>query len=186
MRILFLALFSVVSLLGQIGPDFTLSNSPPSVPWTSFFYRDGSSNLEYTCTALSIQPTYTWRRSDATLTSIAVSTNTATATFSSAHGLSAGNRFVVGGATVDTDLNGSYIVTSVGSTTVVFTTASVADATYTESTLYLYTNAPQLNQLVWSIKKLFYTSTNIDRAAWAEGDTSTTKRCSTRTTYAFN
>ncbi len=77
-------------------------------------------------------------RAASTLTSISVTTNTATATTSAAHGLHVGQSIVVAGATVDTDLNATYAIATVPtSTTFTFTTVNVTGAptVYTESTL---------------------------------------------------
>lgn len=71
----------------------------------------------------------------ATLTSIAVATNVGTVTWP-AHGLEAGCSVTISGATVDTDLNGTYIIATVSTVDAfTITTAAVADGTYTESTL---------------------------------------------------
>lgn len=159
-------------------------------------YRDGGSNVEYLCYADSpnatsifavtasgsVQPNTTI--AIANITSIVVSTNTATLTTTQAHGLRVGARITVSGATVDTDLNGAYTVATVGSgTTLTFTTASVANATYNEATLLVRTNAPRSNSKVWSIQRNFYTSTSFDRAVWAWGSPAAEFACDSRTAY---
>jgi hypothetical protein len=78
----------------------------------------------------------TWSIPAVTLTSIAVSSNVATATIPVAHYMVTGDRVTVSGATVDTDLNGIYPIASTPTpTTFTFATTSVADATYTDAAL---------------------------------------------------
>lgn len=70
------------------------------------------------------------------LTNIIVTSNSAVMTvFSTSPTVKIGDPLYIYGASVDTDLNGYWTVTGVTATTVSFTTASVANATYTESTL---------------------------------------------------
>lgn len=119
--------------------------------------------------------------------SISDSTNTATVTTSRAHGLAVGNQVVVAGVTADTDLNGTYVIATVPSTTsFTFISASVTDATYSEPGLTISTTAPLSNASVWAIQKNFYTTTYLDRSAWASGSTAFTKACDSRATYSYN
>jgi hypothetical protein len=172
------------------------SDRPAPESTEDLYFYDGSSNLEYICTAdtpsvisvfgvtaaLSNQP-----RSSigaVTITNIVDATNTATATFSGAHGLAVGHRIVVSGGTVDTDLNGTYTVATVAdSTHITFTTANVSDATYTDTGLIITTTAPRSNSNVWSIKKFSYTSTSINRGRWLNGTPAGNLACDSRTTY---
>jgi len=143
MRYLALLLITFVSLLAAEGPVVNQSAGPPPTAWTTLYFYDGSSNLEYVCYADPDQPTVTFgevavtfARSDTTLTDITDSGNTSTATTAAAHYLPVGATVVVSGATVDADLNGTYTVVTVPSNvTFTFTTADVSDAAYTESTL---------------------------------------------------
>lgn len=97
------------------------------------------------------------KRSDSTLTSIVVLTNTATVTCATACGAWVGMRVKVYGATVDTDLNGDYtVLTTPTSTTYTLTTASVANATYTESTLTVSTVNPLTTSPIWGLTALKY------------------------------
>ena len=182
--LLSLLIFSVLAF-GQ-APEYTQSQLPPNTPVTLLQYRDGSNNVEYVCKALSNQPTYTWSVAAATLVSIVVSSNTATITFSANHGLAVGNRLSIRGGTVDADINADYLVATGGTTTLTVTTSAVADGTYTDATLVLYTTAPRNNAAMWSIYRNFYTTTYLDRTSWAEGSSAMTKTCSSRTTYAYN
>ena len=76
-----------------------------------------------------------FKRSDTTLTSIVVSSNVGTVT-APLHGRVVGELVHVTGATVDTDLNGLYVVQSVpGVNQFTINTTNVSNATYTESTL---------------------------------------------------
>jgi|WetSurMetagenome_2_1015567.scaffolds.fasta_scaffold01336_8 hypothetical protein len=70
-----------------------------------------------------------------TLTNIVVNTNQGTATTVFPHLLITGDTVVVSGATVDSDLNGTYTITSFTPFTYTFTTSAVADATYTDAGL---------------------------------------------------
>ena len=166
-------------------PEYTQSISPPNTPYSYLIFRDGSNNIEYICRALSRQPSFDWRVSDTTLTSIVVSSNTATVTTASAHGLAVGNQVSVFGSAVAA-LNGGYQVATVGATTFTFTTSGVSDATYNNAELGVGTTAPRSNASIWSIQKFFYTTSLIDRFGWADSSTSTNKSCSDRTTYAYN
>lgn len=192
MRTLTIFLLSISGLFAQTSPEYTPSISPPNTPYTSLFFRDGSENIEYICKALSVQPTYVWYAAGNTpvLTSIVDSSNTATATTATAHGLSIGNRVQIFGVATDTDLNNTYIIASTPSdTTFTFTTASVTDNTYdgtTDPLMKMSTNAARTTASVWAIQKNFYTTTYADRSAWAEGSTALTKSCADRATYAYN
>lgn len=192
MRTLTILFLSIAGLFAQTSPEYTQSVAPPTTPYTSLFYRDGSSNVEYICKALSNQPTYVWYAANGTpvLTSIVDSTNTATITTATDHGLLAGNRVQIFGVTSDVDLNGSYVIATVPSgNTFTITTANVTDGTYngtSDSGMKMSTNSPRTTASVWSIQRNFYTTTYIDRTAWAEGTTATTNACSSRTSYAYN
>jgi len=100
---------------------------------------------------------YRWTRAASTLTSVVVLTNVGTVTTSTAHGLTVGQKVVITGATVDTDLNATYRVVSVTSTTVfTIATVNVGNATYTDAGMVLSTNAPLTTQPIWAIKFLTY------------------------------
>ena len=186
-RLIMLALACVAAVLAQDGPTVVQSEGPPNSKWTSLLFRDGSSNTEYVCFAPLRQPTFTFRRSGTspTITQIVDSGTTGTVTFSAAHGLAVGNRIVISGATVDTDLNGTYLVATVGSsTTLTITTASVTDATYTDATLAIATSAPRSSVAIWTIQRIFYTSTEADRTTWAEGGNGN-QICDNRASLAY-
>lgn len=114
------------------GLEFVASGLPSSLRKYKIY---SASNT----TPITVQMDMTAKVSDLTLTSIVNSGTTATITFHSTHygtvELQAGDTITISGATVDTDLNGTYTVNSKTSTTVTVTTASVTNATYTESTL---------------------------------------------------
>jgi hypothetical protein len=75
---------------------------------------------------------------DMLVTSITDSSNTATVVTPSNHGLVTGDIVKVTGATVDTDLNGFYAVTVTGVKGFTFTSGSVTDTAYTETTLRIF------------------------------------------------
>ncbi len=69
------------------------------------------------------------------VTSMTDAANTCTVVTPENHGLATGDTIKVTGATVDTALNGFYAVTVTGVKGFTFTSAALADAAYTESTL---------------------------------------------------
>jgi hypothetical protein len=167
-------------LCAQEGAPVNVSEGPPIIGYTQLYFYDGSNNLEYVCSAKSLQPEFQWLRSDTTLTSIVDSSNTSTITTSSAHGLSVGNLITIRGATVDADLNGTYYVQSVNSsTTFTITTSNVTDATYNESTLVISTNAPRSTANIWSILKISYNGTNMIRKQRSVGNAACDNRATT-------
>lgn len=195
MKILVLAVLCAAALFSQGGPPVNQVDGPPPAPIVQLFDYSGSSliykgfapaflqsssvcaNLGATCI----------QRTDSTLTSIAVATNVATVTCASACGVWQGQRVTVSGATVDTDLNGTYTVTSdtsTSATTYTFTTANVADATYNEATLRISTNSPLTTQAMWAIQ-IFKTDTssNTSTISWANNSVSYGLAWSNRTTY---
>lgn len=185
MRTLTVLFVSALGLFAQNSPEFTQSIAPPVTPYSYLMFRDGSGNVQYICRALSVQPSFSWVRSDATLTSIVDATNVATATTSTSHGLAIGNVVNVYGSTTAA-LNGRYLITAVTSNTFQFTTAGVADGTYDNTALGVATVSPRSNANVWSIQRFFYTGTLMDRFGWAEGATALRYSCDDRATYAYN
>ncbi len=189
---LLLSLYMAVILFSfrgaaQDGTSVSPSQGPPYVAYTSLYFYDGSGRIEYICQAKSAQDNFQWKRSDSTLTSIVVLTNTGTVTTSTANGLAVGNRVTVSGATVDTDLNGTYFIQAITSSTVfTITTASVANATYTESTLKVETTAPRSTAPVWDIKKYIYNGsglvTNLQHANGASNAGKNASICDDRAT----
>lgn len=184
MRTLTLSLLLAAAVFAQ-GSPVSLVTSPPPAPTERQFFYDASSNLQYVCVAAQRGATTTVTREATTLTSIAVATNVGTVTTSSAHGLYVGARVIITGATVDTDLNGTYTVATVGSTTTyTIATTAVADATYTESTLVVSTSYPLLTAAVWAIQALTYNASNLLTGSyWANASTGYGLACTTRTSY---
>lgn len=197
-----LLLLLLLSLLSSTGHGQTIPSSPPQIAEEVLYFRDGSNNIEYRCYALVRQPVTTiFHRTAASstaplggtpanLTSIAVATNVGTATTSAAHGLRVGQLVTVTGATVDTDLNGTYRIATVPlTTTFTFTTVNVANATYNEATLYIATDYTRDSQTVWAIQKQYHTTTFIDRSTWGSLATTPTVvpssqlACSLKATY---
>ena len=128
-----------LSILGaqQLGTRVTVDPFPaPMEPTKKFIYSGNT--LTYICFTTPFGPwnnnfisaTNSWTISGSTLTSIVDSSNTATVTTVSAHGLQPGNPVTVSGVTGDSDLNGSYVIQTVPSTTTfTITTANVTDNT---------------------------------------------------------
>lgn len=172
MKIKTTATLLAVALLCSAQPNATIVNQtggpPPTPAWISKFFNDGT-NVTYECRAMSIGALTQYKRTDSTLTSIVDSGTTGTVN-ATAHNLYAGAYVTVSGATVDTDLNGSYVVKTVpDANSFTITTASVGDTTYTESTLVVSTNNPRLDAAVWAIKVFRYDTTFPDLVKWAKG-----------------
>ena len=150
---------------------------------------DDNGNPIYVGSARSSQPYKTqWVKVAGTLTSIVVAANVGTVN-KTAHGLYVGARVTVLGATVDTDLNGSYIIATVpGVDSFTITTVAVANGTYIESTLEVDTLAPRTNDTVWSIRKLSYTApfTYPTLEQWPESSSAEMFAWDSRTTYAYH
>ncbi len=175
-----LVLLAAVAMYGQDGTPVNDSQGPPYVSYTTILKYSGA-DLVATCQARSQQPTATFIISGATpyaLTSIAVATNVGTVTTVSAHGLGVNDKIVVAGATVDTDLNGTYKIATVGSTTT-FTvaTVAVADATYTEAGLKFTTNAPRTTQPIWAITKFALAAAVLQSVKWVNGSAGMNQIC---------
>lgn len=192
MKAILLILFASVLSFGQFAQEVVTSESSADTPITSLFFRDGSNNTQYVCKALSTQPIYGWYWSppsgSGTITSISVTSNVATITFSANHGLQSSNRLILGAATT-ASLAGSYVVTVTGATTLTIPTSGVANGNITSGTdpnLVISTNAPRSNATGWSIFILTYTTTYVNSKQWAEGTTAYTKICDNRATYAYN
>lgn len=137
------------------GPVVNQSIGPPVSAWTTLYFYDGSSDLEFICHSRPNQPEKVLKKvllkSDASLTEIVVSSDVATVETPTVHGLQVGDKIVISGATVDTDLNGTYIVTSVPTTTTfTFVTVDVSDATYTEGTLEIAVSDDSLINIIVS------------------------------------
>lgn len=159
---------------------------------SSFNEYDGSGNLIYRCSAKSVQTSFSWRRSNTSLTSIAVSSGTGTVTTSTAHGLQVGNSVTVAGSIVG-NLNAAYKVATVGSTTTfTIATSGVPDATYNNADLTVSTTAPRTSAAQWSIRKYTYSGTNLITEQWATTSLSSsdmvtmTSVCTDRATLSYN
>jgi len=152
---------------------------------TTLFFYSGT-DLEYTCEAPAIQPAFYWSRNNSTLTNIVDSSNTGTATTSTAHGLQIGNKVTVSGGTVDTDINGTFIILTVPSTTTfTYASASVSDATYTESTLRIMTTAPRDTAGIWKVKKFRTVSALLQSVQTAVGGRPYGQVCADRATLDY-
>jgi hypothetical protein len=151
-------------MFGQNGQMVNqVSGSPPNSVVQQLQYS--GSTLEAVCYGPALNPLTTFYKSSSTLTNIAVSTGTATITFSSTSYLWQGAQITVAGSAT-TALNGSYRVTAVSGSTATFTTAAV-DGTYTDAGLTVSTTAPLLNAKVWAIQILVYSGANLINTYWA-------------------
>lgn len=185
-KALWLALVAIWYFLLALPPAHAQSNEAcQKQACMHLYFYDGSSNLTYICEALQRQATATTvTKAATTLINIVVSTNVATVTTSSAHKLYPGARVTVTGATVDTDLNASYVVLTVGSTTTyTFATVAVADATYTDAGLVISTNNPLTSASVWAIQIQTYISTTMAGQYMAGASRGFGLSCDSRTSY---
>jgi hypothetical protein len=163
MRLITTLAIAAAMLFGQTVPQ--PSEKPGQDTVLNFFT---GSLLDYSCYASPQQPAYSFLRSNSTITNIIVSTNTATATMPN-HGLHVGNRLVITGATVDIDLNGTYLVLTVAdANTLTFTTAGVANATYTDATLAVTTRDTRSSAAIWTVMQILYTSSNPTVIRWSD------------------
>lgn len=192
--LLLLALTLACTLCAQNSdPSVSMSGGPPAKGWTALYNYvaiTGADYVEYICLARTTQ-----KNTRATVTQIVDATNTATVTTSAAHGLAVNNQIVIAGVTGDTDLNGTYTVLTVpSSTTLTYTSASVTDATYNNAGITLTSYAPRSNDSIWAIKKFTYGGTggtSLLAIQWAvsnsSGSSSTGQgfSCDSRTTLAY-
>ncbi len=182
MRTIF-CIFAAVCLLAA-------QETPPSPGMGShrLLFYDASGNVEYACWAsTTLGVTNTFLVSDKSLTNIVVSGNTATATTLAAHGLTVGSTVVVSLATVDGDLNGTYPIATVATTTTfTFAVANVTGATYTDATLSVVNTGPKDTGVYWAIQKFFYDASNrLVKSAWADGTQTRVKACASRASYQY-
>ncbi len=179
------ALFALAAF-GQGTPVNQVSGPPPTQSSNVLLpFYDAGNNAIYICASPLQQAATTQKRSDSTLTNIVVLTNVGTVTTSAAHGLYIGARVTISGATVDTDLNATYVVTTIPSTTTyTIATVSVANATYTEATLVITTTNPLTTRPIWALLVDKFASTsanaNLIYSAW---QTSIQIICDNRTQY---
>jgi hypothetical protein len=169
-------------------PAVSISGGPPIRAWTAqYFYVPATTDIEYICSARVSQNPATLA-----VTQIVDATNTATVTTPSAHGLAVGNRVTIAGVTGDTDLNRSYVIQTVGSTTTfTVTSANVTDSTYNNAGITLRTTAPRTTQPIWAIKRFFYSGTDLVATRWAVNpakelsSTAAENICDNRATLAY-
>lgn len=193
-KAMLLLALALPSAFGQNSdPAVSISGGPPSRGWTAIYNYatiTGADYVEYICLAPANQPSLSL-----SITQIVDSSNTATVTASAAHGLSVGNRVVIAGVTGDTDLNGTYTILTVGSsTTFTFTSANVTDTTYNNTGITLTSSAPRTNRDIWAIKRFTYGGTggtSLLAVQWAVksgkviSSTGQENACDSRTTLSY-
>jgi len=169
MKTISIALLISIAAFGQA--PVNISSGPPTDAFVTLTDPGGSggaplyigqaAEFQQPTSACSYLGSTCVKRTGSTLTSIGDSSNTSTITTATAHGYWIGQRITISGATVDTDLNGTYLILTIpSSTTATITTASVTDATYTESTLQISTTQPLTTQSVWTIQAFKYDASN--------------------------
>jgi hypothetical protein len=161
-------LFALVVCLSPALLSAQVSFQYPGQSLVTQYYTSGG-NTNYICYASAIQPATIFPvNAAATLISVAVSSNVGTITFSSTSYMWPGQRIAIGGATTNTVLNGNYAVTGVsGSTATIALPLISGSPTYTDSTMYVETQAPMLNSLAWAIQVYTYSGSTATGAYWA-------------------
>jgi hypothetical protein len=189
-----LAMALPCAIFGQNSdPAVSISGGPPAKGWTVLYAYTtitSADYVEYICSARSDQPNLS-----ASVTQIVDSANTATVTTSAAHGLAVNNRVAIAGVTGDTDLNATYTILTVpSSTTFTVTSANVTDTTYNNTGITASSNAPRSNQPIWAIKRFTYGGTggtSLLAVQWAvtgsntKSGTGQANACDSRTTLAY-
>jgi hypothetical protein len=168
---------------------------------TRLLFYSGS-NLAYVCSADAIQTTAlhapTWAitpiGAQFTLTSIVVSSNVATVTVAGSStnvlptaniNLQIGNKLVVAGSATSA-LNGTFPIASTPSATTVTFAVTVANGTYTDSTLTVSSNAPRTDDNIWSVQAMTYSGANLILTQQAQGVAgSYTNLCSNRANLIY-
>ncbi len=184
---LIVTILALAPVVGQEGNPVNVSISNPLTAYTNLFFYSGT-DLQYACRAKSQQATHTFGRGESTpyvLTSIVVLTNVGTVTTVSDNGFKVNDKIVISGATVDTDLNGTYAIATITSSKIfTIATVAVANATYTESTLKFTTTAPLTTLPIWGIQKFTVATSLITQTQWANG-TTTGQICDNRATLTY-
>ncbi len=167
--------------------DQILSEAPARFGWQRLCYYDASGNLIYVCYAPLSAITSAVFAVAATLTNVVVLTNVGTVNTVAAHGLTVGCKVVLSGWTVDAQLNATYEVVSVPtSTSFTITTASVSDATYTDATGVATATAIRDTSECWAIQRHLYNASNqLVKSGWAEGITTPTLIAANRAAYTY-
>lgn len=168
--------------------DQIMSEAPARFGWQKLCFYDASNNLEYICYApLSGVVSATVSLAAATLTNIVVLTDVGTVNTVAAHGLSVGSKVVLSGWTVDAQLNATYEVKTVPtSTSFTIATSAVSNATYTDTGgVATFTSIPD-TAASWAIQRYWYNTSNaMVKSGWAEGTTTPTLIAASRTTYTY-
>ncbi len=168
--------------------DQILSEAPARFGWQRLCYYDASGNLIYVCYApLSAIASAAVSIAAADLTNVVVLTNVGTVNTAAAHGLTVGSKVVLSGWTVDAQLNGTYEVLTVPtSTSFTITTASVSDATYTDAGGVVTGTAIYDTSACWAIQRHWYDGSNrLVKSGWAEGVTTATLIAASRASYSY-
>jgi hypothetical protein len=158
------------------GPNTNPTIGPPITAYSKKFYRDGSGNVEYICTARSRNKTSSTTVTGATNASPIVVT-------SAAHGLSTDNEVTITGVLGNTAANGTWKII-VLSTSTFSLTSSTGNGAYTSGGS-AQTQAPRSNDQVWAIQKFYYTGNDIDYSAWTSGASSMNRACDDRLTLSY-
>ena len=185
-----LALAACVILIGQTVPEGTTTNQTGGTPNRAFqrlFYYDGSSNLQYICVALSVNPRTTLPTATAaTLASPTVITSTG-------HGLDATTNpeiRITGATATWADINETWTATIIdaNSFSVPFNASSGVSA-FGAQAWTITTAAPRTTLAQWAIQRLTYTGTSLTGSHWAKLTTGPPsaydKVCASKSSYGY-
>jgi hypothetical protein len=178
------ALVCALSLCAQSGSPVTITPDPPIAATVQLGFYNSAGSIAYICRARQIAPQNTWAVGNG-LTSIVVSSDTATITFGAAPGMYVGLRLTVSGATAASGLNGEYKVASVSGSTVTVATSGVNDATFNGAGLTVATTWPLTGAGLWAIQAHAYDASGSWAGSYWAGNGSTAYylRCSDRAKY---
>ncbi len=185
--LLVICLLSCWSLQAQDGPNVNPTEGPPVRAFTSLYFYDGSSRLEYICMAESNSRTWTLTISAASnATPIAMTTV-------EDHGLQTGALVTQANIEGNTAANGTFQIVVTGAKTYTLKDRAGTDVAgngaWVSGSGTITTTAPRTNQAQWSIQKLTYNGSGLlTTKKWIEGATglvSSTagKVCDNRATY---
>lgn len=124
---------ATIQTIGGTAYAMSYANSGARL-YAAFFTSQGIGSTYGRVLSYQVQ----WTIAGSTLTNITVAANVATATTANAHHLAVGELVFVSGASVDLDLNATYLVTGTPTaTTFTFATVNVANGVYNEATLVI-------------------------------------------------
>lgn len=172
-----LLLFVCLSAYAQEGPTIAISEGGPTNAAYQHVYGYSSSNLVYTCTAVSVNSTRTGTR-----VAVSAATNANPVVFTSTgHGFAISSRPKVtlsGGTGSWTATNGAFTATVIDANTFSIPVDSTAFGALA-GTVVFTTAAPRATVADWSVKLYAYDgSSNLIWSGWQNSTNSFNQKCS--------